>query len=106
MLSIRAVNKVIVDKQEDEADACLSANELARICLSPQWEKLVQKMSEDKAKATTEHFTACRGASFLGCLCLRSGRAGEPLLLTCENVETATAVHCSKTKECYMYRYR
>ena len=106
MFFIRAVNKVIVDKQEDKADACLTANELARICLSPKWPELIKKMKEDEVKGTADNFTACRGASFLGCLCLRSARAGEPLLLTCENVETATAVHCSKTKECYMYRYR
>lgn len=96
----------MVDKHEDKEEECLTANELARICLSPKLKELESKMKEDAAKATTEHFTACRGAAYLGCLSLRSGRAGEPMLLIDEDIKSATPVHCSDSKECYMYRYR
>jgi hypothetical protein len=103
---IRAVQRNIVDNQEDKEDNCLTGNELAQICFSDRWGDLLKLLDEDLNAGRKDHFMKVKGALFVGCLCLRSGRAGEPLLLTDGDVHNATPVHCKQTKEVYMYRYR
>ena len=102
----RKIRKDDVDRHEETERACLTANELARTCLSPEWNSLFNLMKEDSVKETKKHFTAIRGCLFVGCLCLRSGRAGEPLLLTIGDVENGAPIKCQRTEEIYMYRYR